>query len=134
VEFAHTAGFFLRYRWHAQNMSHQRLLMRQSMEATRMNVVRTATNDQLFPALATGGPAAAARDLIRSLLRHECFGAAALAIGRGVDAGVLPRWTRGGVLPLQCLSSPHSEPLVAIGRLARRIAAKLGGVPSFVDA
>jgi teichuronic acid biosynthesis glycosyltransferase TuaG len=134
VEFAHPSGFFLRYRWHAQNMSHQRLLMRQSMETTRMKVIRTATNDQLFPALPTGGSVAAARGLVRGLLRHECFGAAALAIKRGVDAGFLPRRTRGWIWPLQCMSSARAEPLVSVGRMARQMAAKLGGTSSFVNA
>jgi len=126
VDFARAPGFFLRYRWHAQNMSHRRLLMRLSKDVTRMRVLREAPDSQLFPPSAPGGVRAAAQALCEALVRQECYGAAALAIERAVAAGQLARRWRYRVQVLRAMSSSRSEPFLATWRMAHGVAMRFG--------
>lgn len=121
VGFARTPGFFLRYRMHSQNMSRKLLLMRLSMDATRVATVRAAKDTQLFPMALPGENDLIAPLLVRALLRQECFRAASLTISLGVASRRLARPMSILIPLLHGLGSRWSEPVISARRFVRRL-------------
>jgi glycosyltransferase involved in cell wall biosynthesis len=121
VEFVRTPGFLINYRWHEQNMSHKRLLFRRNRDATRISVVRTLDDSQLFPSTSAHKMRADVHKLVRGLVRDDCFGTAALVIKRAASAGKVG-WGIQSLAPVfSVLSSPRSEPLVTLWRFGLRV-------------